>query len=297
MTGFNNGFEKEPTGNPVNEFITGDGKEVAPVELPENEQKRQYLMSEHKRWRDETYKEKSALSPSEMASSYMIFATTGLNIANLDTDEGKKGLIEGLAVTQAMSGLQGKFAMAKENNQLAEYNSSDTNDFSSYLSKGSQISANLVSEMRQGKNESKPEETMDEKVAREQQKEEEIANIEKKFHKAGSENREGMIRGEIDEFLDKVEMTEIQKKEITEDLLHIVSLEIFNDLKQTNRIENVEMDGKTYSLSELNPDNKEDLVLIWKITEKTMEDKDMSSEIRTATSRVLSNWLANFEKV
>jgi len=151
--------------------------------------------------------------------------------------------------------------------------------------------------MRQGKNESKPEETMDEKVAREQQKEEEIANIEKKFHKAGSENREGMIRGEIDEFLDKVEMTEIQKKEITEDLLHIVSLEIFNDLKQTNRIENVEMDGKTYSLSELNPDNKEDLVLIWKITEKTMEDKDMSSEIRTATSRVLSNWLANFEKV
>jgi len=293
MTGLYNGIDRET----VNENINGNEEETKPVVLSENQEKRQYLMSEHKRWRDETYKEKSALTPSEMASSYMIFATTGLNIAALDTNEGKTGLIEGVALSQAMSGFQGKFAVAKETNQLVDYNSNNTKDFGNYLSEGSRLSANLVSEMRQNKGESKPDETMDEKVKREQQNEEEVAKIEKKFHRTNNENREGAIRGEIDEFLDKVEVTETEKKEITEDLLHIVSLEIFNDLKQTNRIENVEMDGRTYSLSELNPENKDDLVIIWKITEKTMEDKDMSGEIRTATSRVLSNWLANFEKV
>jgi len=293
MTGLNNGFDSEP----VDAEINGRGEAVEKVKLSENQEKRQYLMSEHKRWRDETYKEKSALSPSEMASSYMIFATTGLNIASLDTNENKAGLIEGVVLTQAMSGFQGKFAVAKENSQLAEYSSNNTKDFGNYLSEGSRLSANLVSEMRQNNSESKSNETMDEKIAREQQNEEEVAKIEKKFHRAGNENREGMIRSEIDEFLDKVEMTEIEKKEIAEDLLHIVSLEIFNDLKQTNRIENVEMDGRTYSLSELNPENKDDLVIIWKITEKTMENKDMTGEIRTATSKVLNNWLAQFQNV
>ena len=274
-----------------------DGQVPELAIIPENEQKRKFLMSEHKRWRDDTYAKNTPLTPVEMASSFMVFATTGLNIAALETDEGKKGLIEGLALTQAISGFQGKFAMAKENNRSMEYNSSNIKDFGNYLSEGSRISANLVSEMRQNKDESNTDETMEERIAKGQQNEKEVSNIEKMFHGGNNENREGVIRGEIEEFLNAVELTESQKKEITEDLLHIVSLEIFNNLKQTNQIEDVEMDGKTYSLSELNPDNKEDLAIIWKITEKTMENKDMTGEIRTATSKVLNNWLSQFQNV
>lgn len=286
-----NEFEQEPRNTSAEDY---DQKQEY-IEVPEKDRKKEFLMSEHKRWRDDNYKEKAALTPAEMAASYMVFATTGLNVAAADTNEGKTGLIEGVVLKQAMSGFYGKFAFAKETNQSMDYNSNDTKDFSNYLSEGSQLSANLVSEMRQNKGESKPDEPMEEKIAREQQKEEEIAKIEKKFHGSGNENSEGLIRGEIDEFLDDIEMTEEDKKEIAEDILHIVSLEIFNDLKQTNRIENVEMDGRTYSLSELNPENKEDLVIIWKITEKTMENKDMTGEIRIATSRVLNSWLTQFQ--
>lgn len=275
--------------------VEGDDRLTELVEIPENEQKRKFLMSEHKRWLDDAYAKNSPLTPSEMASSYMVFATTGLNIAALNTDEGKTGLIEGLALTQAMSGFQGKFAIAKENNQSMDYDSGNTKNFGNYLSEGSRISANLVGEMRRNQSEPKPNETMDDKIAREQQKEAEIAKIEKTFHRSNNENREGAIRGEIEEFLDEVELTESQKKEIAEDLLHLVALEIFNNLKETNRIENVEIDGRTYSLSELNPENEEDLIIIWKITEKTMENKDMTGEIRTATSKVLNNWLTQFQ--
>ena len=287
-------FEHEISG-PENKTTETNNRAPEIIAIPVEEQKRKFLMSEHKRWRDETYSKNPPLSPSEMASSFMVFATTGLNIAALQTDEGKTGLIEGLAISQAMSGFQGKFAMAKETNQPMDYSSNDTKDFGNYLNEGSRLSANLVSEMRKNEDGSKPEETIDEKIAKERQKEEEIAKIEKKFHGSGNENSKSLIIGEIDEFLNYVEMAEEDKKEIAEDILHIVSLEIFNNLKQTNQIENLEMDGRTYSLSELNPENKEDLVIIWKITKKTMENKDMTGEVRNATSRVLNNWLTQFQ--